>query len=145
MALFRPNNCFFWPKVIFLLYKGPRFWSCALMNTEQMKIDHAFVRPRLVVLWSNPENAEPGNPDGNTYGEKYFVIGEEFDGSRMGHFKDFDTEEEAEKLAERVNKKLVINVEYWGRMEPRYGSRAYEIEEPYMVAREKADALFYGE
>lgn len=115
------------------------------MSTEQVKIKYAFVKPELVVLWSNPENAEPSNPEGNTYGEKYFVVGEQSDGSRMGHFKNFDTVEEAEKLAERVNQKLVINAEHWVSMEPCYGSRAYAIEEPFIVAREKEDALFYGE
>tara|TARA_R100000479_G_scaffold169623_1_gene111499 strand:+ start:67 stop:417 length:351 start_codon:yes stop_codon:yes gene_type:complete len=110
------------------------------MEQEQMKIEHAFVRPELVVLWSNPENAEPGNPEGHTYGEKYFVIGEESDGSRMGHFKPYDTEEEAQKLADRVNEKLVINVEHWISVPPRYGSRAYGIEEPHMAARERYDA-----
>ena len=63
----------------------------------------------------------------------------------MGHLRDFDTAEEAEALAERVNGKLVINVEHWGSMEPRYGSPAWRDEEPYMAAREKEDALFYGE
>lgn len=110
-----------------------------MTNTEQ-KIELAFVRPQLVVLWSNPENAEPGNPEGHTYGERYFVIGEEADGSRVGHFKGFDTVEQAERLAERVNAKLVINVEHWGRVEPRYGSPAWADEEPYVAARERYDA-----
>ena len=70
-----------------------------------------FAGGRLVVLWSNPENAEPCNPEGNTYGEKYYVVCEESDGSRMGHCKDFDTVEEAEKLArkeERIKMRQLI-------------------------------------
>ena len=115
------------------------------MNTKQIKIEYAYATSKLAVLWSNPENAEPGNPDGHTYGEKYYVAAEESDGSRMNHFKDFDNLEEAEKLAKRVREKLVINVEHWSCTYPRYGSPAYLAEEPYIVAREKEDALFYGE
>ena len=107
---------------------------------QKIQLTTIFVRPQLVVLYTNPENAEPGNPTGATCGERFFVYGEDVDGDRLTHNKPYNTPEEAEELAERVREKLVINEKYWNHQPPAYGSKAWADEEPFTVAREREDA-----
>jgi len=86
------------------------------------------------VLYSNPENADMGNPNGDTFGLVYRVLIELEDGSRYLHNRGFsnpvdgdydEIESKVEALANRVREAGEVNLEHWFQTHSVYGSDAW--------------------
>jgi hypothetical protein len=94
-----------------------------------------FAATDLVVLGSNPENADVSNPHGDIFGHSAYVVAEDAQGNRVRTFlKTAPWESDVLPAAERMaaalmvrlgNGKLPINFESWTETRPAYGSDAY--------------------
>lgn len=99
---------------------------------------HAYVGNDLVVVDRDSEFADYDNPRGNIYGEAYYVVIEQQDGSRKRHNRTFVSktrsgraaeEARANQLCEAVNNHLrkggKVNENLWTPISACYGSDAY--------------------
>jgi hypothetical protein len=93
----------------------------------EIKIETVATRKDEVVLGSNPEMADMGNPEGHYYGEARFVLATNAAGNRWVHEKEWDTDdnEACEAFAIRVLAKGVINLDHWVETYEEYGSAAW--------------------
>ncbi len=93
-----------------------------------MKISDAHLHPDLLYCGSNPENAEPGNPDGDSFREVVRVAAITESGRRFLHAVAFDPgdEDRAERLAAKVKAAGAIDTEHWHETLEIYGSAAWQ-------------------
>lgn len=102
-----------------------------LPATNQMRIQmNFFPRSYVVVVGCNPEMAEYGNPNGEIYGEEWFVVAENDRGDRW-ESPPVETEGAAGLLATRLAARfanlgrLPVDFSHWSVGRPCYGSAAY--------------------
>jgi hypothetical protein len=72
--------------------------------------------------------------------ELFYVVAEDSDGFCFAHYAAIKEGWLVEKLCENIKQASELNDDLWSPIEPAYGSRAYQIEEPFIVAREEEDA-----
>lgn len=78
----------------------------------------------------NPELADISNPEGIVYRFRWRVYAVRLQsGQRFIHGRTFTNRDEAEKLAQLVRERGVINTDYWSVTFPVYGSAAWQAEE----------------
>jgi hypothetical protein len=93
------------------------------------KIIRAYSFSSLEPVMFSSEYSSFDNPDGAIYGYMYRVVAEADNGSRYIHQLLFESENDANKLAQRVNNKLVIDLSYWNETYSCYGSDAWHKDE----------------
>ena len=114
-------------------------------------ITHFFASTDLVVLGTNPENADYTNPRGEFYGSAGFVYAEDVVGNRVRLWVKTDggdavALEAAERVAVALNArlaagKLPVAFASWQEARPSYGSAAYvEYGQDDDVALERREA-----
>jgi hypothetical protein len=94
-----------------------------------IKIDNATAVTIQDIVDFNSEFSDMGNPEGAIYGNVFLVYAETKHGARYSHVNRFDNLKDAEKLALRVNRHGVIDLDYWNQSYSVYGSSAWEGEE----------------
>lgn len=94
----------------------------------KIKVQFVSIVPDEIVVGSNPEMADMGNPSGLIYGKVYQVEAVTAHGRRFFH--DFRSENEVTpalaKLAARVEAKGEIDTDFWTEGYEVYGSSAWE-------------------
>ena len=103
-----------------------------VMNTPT----HFFAATDIVVIGSNPENADITNPRGEYFGSAGYVVAEDARGSRVRlHIKTSHSDADALNTADRVakalnarlaNGRLPVAFDRWEETFPAYGSEAYD-------------------
>ena len=106
---------------------------------------HLDIRSDIVVIGTNPEMAEMGNPRGEVYGEVFYVVMANDKGRRWATVACWKTYEAAERQAQWVDSRLEaghrMDRDDWFETNPVYGSQAYIDAEPELVAREVAEDM----
>jgi hypothetical protein len=110
-----------------------------------------FVMDHVVVIGCDPEQADMGNPRGEVHRLRFFVVGEEMDGSRVAYAgREWDSLEAAQRFADKVEAAVArgaaLDPELWQDMDPCYGSQAYVAGgyEEMAAQREREDAGAWG-
>ena len=91
------------------------------------------LQQELVVIDRNPENAEPGNPEGASYGKIWRATAITNNGEIYVHFYGWKDEIHANAFVQRINETLNdpsdtggITMNYWTWDRLAYGSKAYQ-------------------
>lgn len=83
-----------------------------------------------VVLYTNPELADVGNPEGRVWGTRWMVMAEASDGRRMLYEGiHFDNREEAERFSSLFSGWDPEEGGFWIEVDPCYGSESYANED----------------
>ncbi len=99
-----------------------------------------FVRPDQIRV----HNPEPSAIDDQYYYlDRFRVIAEDEIGDRVVHVHLFEKEDEAERFADKVavahRKGRALSDDHWYPIDPCYGSKAYQRDEPFIAARERRE------
>jgi hypothetical protein len=118
-----------------------------MTNFRQTDADpiNTVVRDYLFVAGRNPENAEPGNPDGAWYDTRFYVEAQTRGGA-YAHDKTFETHEEAVAFEAVVRKAfdagIEMDLDHWRFDRIPYGCEGWDEQE---IANEIDDARRDGE
>lgn len=99
----------------------------------KIKICAAYAGEDEIVAGYNPENSEPGNPNGAYYARGLVVTAETVEGRRFNHHNVFDVEDDdlVNRLVKRVNAAGEIDLAHWNETYEIYGSAAWEAEDKH--------------
>jgi hypothetical protein len=95
------------------------------------------IREDIVIVGYNGENADYDNPRGAIYGRRYYLVATAVhqdnrshdDGLQWANIEGFNNVADAEayegRVLEFMNYGGQLNDEFWGEIEPRYGTQAW--------------------
>jgi hypothetical protein len=101
----------------------------ATAHMNPLKITSACSIQTEIVVDSNPEFADLSNPHGFIYDFAFLVQAQTKSGRRFNHTHTFLHEEDAIKMAKKVEERGQIQLQYWLETYPVYGSEAWESED----------------
>lgn len=110
----------------------------------KLKIKNAYQAQDEVVVSSDGECAEMGNPEGHRYGVRNFVFAVTATGRRFMHATfatEFGDEARAAAFAAKVEKAGVIDLEFWGETYEEYGSAAWSAADEIRAYEHAGSAL----
>ena len=108
------------------------------------RVVRVFARSDYGVIGQDPELADMENPSGHIYGESFYIVAEMTDGSRwaadLGTRDQNSSDQKASEYQAKADKGWTPESDSsFHTIDPAYGSEAYEVEEPYIVERERQD------
>jgi len=100
------------------------------MNTYYGGPFKVHARSDLAIIGRDAEYADMDNPNGNIYGEVWYIIVENGFGRRWRSYRQFESQIQADHdasvAADFLANEKRLNPDNWFEIDPCYGSRAYE-------------------